>query len=108
MKASDLGELYSLLSMYQRTYGNVEDILIKEIEGRYEEAERLFCTSRDDRRPAAITNPRTAGRKPRCIPGEAEKILAFRQRGMTIRQIAAEMGCSTGYVHKLIYKHSKK
>ncbi len=42
MRASDLGELYTLLRMYQHTYGGISDELLAEISSRYKMVWELY------------------------------------------------------------------
>ena len=85
MRGTDLAELYTLLGMYDRTYGGVPEGLIESVKGVYEAAYR----DRDGE-IAEIANPRNAGRK----------------SGVTQEKIrkAGEMQCSVGHVHKLIHE----
>lgn len=92
MKRADLGELYSLLEMYGRTYGGVAEELLENIAAAYK---RQGGTG-------TIRNPRGAGRKSITGPEEIRKAKCLREKGYTIRRIAVEMGCSVGHVHKLI------
>lgn len=103
MKAADLGELYALLKMYQASYGEVPESLIKDIECRFKTTYTVCPTSKT---PLSITNPRGAGRKSKIEPEEKEQIKQMRSSGMAIREIAAKTGYSTGYVHKLIHEHN--
>ncbi|MGN0399400.1 MAG: helix-turn-helix domain-containing protein [Blautia sp.] len=100
MKKSDLAELYTLLEMYGRTYGEKEPvkILLEETKRLYEEA----------RGTGAIGNSRGAGRKGKYPEETKRKILELRKEGSSIRKIAEETGCSTGYVQKLINEHMHK
>lgn len=107
MKPSDLGELYTLLVMYQNVYGGVEDKLIAEIAGNYNTSAACICCGSGKKHAVApITNPRGAGRKRRNEPDEEEKIRQLRKSGKSIRAIASETGRSIGYVHKLINEHT--
>lgn len=102
MRPSDLGELYGLLTMYQQAYGGIGEEFFLEVRERYAESAHFFgCTEEIP----LITNPRAAGRKRKSNPEEVQKILELRKKGMTIRKIAVEMGCSVGLVHKLINEH---
>lgn len=92
MKRVDLGELYILLEMYERTYGGVPEELLESIAAAYK---RRGGTG-------MIRNPRGAGRKSITSPEEIGKAKCLREKGYTIRRIAGEMGCSVGRVHKLI------
>ena len=103
MRAADLGELYALLKMYQAVYGEVPENLIKDIEYRFKTTYTLCSTSKN---PICITNPRGAGRKSKIEPKEKEQITQMGSSGMTIREIAAKTGYSTGCVHKLIHEHN--
>ena len=102
MKATDLGELYVLLKMYQMVYREVPEWLIRNIENQ-------FKTTHEDKKgnikSFSITNPRGAGRKSNVAPEEKEKIVRLRRAGKTIREVASETGYSIGYVHKLIHEH---
>lgn len=103
MKATDLGELYVLLKMYQMVYEEVPEWLIGNIERRYK---TIYEVRNSNIRALSITNPRGAGRKSNIAPEEKEKILRLRRSGMTIREVASETGYSIGYVHKLIHEHN--
>lgn len=103
MKAADLGELYALLKMYQSVYGEVPESLIKDIRCRFKTICAVCSASGN---PISTTNPRGAGRKSKIEPEEREQITQMRNSGMTIREIAAKTGYSTGCVHKLIHEHS--
>lgn len=103
MKAADLGELYALLKMYQAVYGEVPENLIIDIECRFKTTYTVCSASKN---PVSITNPRGAGRKSTIEPEEKEQITQMRNAGMTIREVAAKTGYSTGYVHKLIHEHN--
>ena len=92
MKRVDLGELYSLLEMYEKTYGGVAEELLEGIAAAYKRQGGTGTTR----------NPRGAGRKSITIPEEIGKVKCLREKGYTIRRIAGEMGCSVGRVHKLI------
>lgn len=106
MRASDLGELYTLLRMYQHTYRGISDELLAEISSRYKMVWEL-CNKKE-RSIIPITNARGAGRKSRVTEEEKEKILKLHSKGKTIRETAAETGLSVGYVHKLIHEHKDK
>lgn len=103
MKATDLGELYVLLKMYQMVYREVPEWLIKDVEYRYK---TTYGVKSDDIGAVSITNPRGAGRKSNVGAEEKEKILRLHRSGMTIREVASETGYSIGYVHKLIHEHN--
>ena len=99
MKSSELGELYALLHMYQNVYGGVEGKLLAEIVDNYNISAACFCCNSENKQPVPpITNPRGAGRKRRNVPQEAAKIRQLRE---------SDTGRSTGYVHKLIYEHTR-
>ena len=102
MKAADPGELYALLKMYQSVYGEVPECLIKDVGYRFKTTHTVCSTSKD---AFSIKNPRGAGRKSNIGPEEKDKIMGMRRSGMTIREVAAKTGYSTGYVHKLIHEH---
>lgn len=104
MKAVDLGELYVLLEMYGRVYGGVSKELMEGIETAYEEAEKL---KGNYRRKETIRNPRGAGRTSTVTEEQIEQAIHLYRSGYKIRDIAAEMGRSVGYVHKLIHEHSR-
>jgi len=100
MKKSDLAELYILLELYGRTYGKMAEAeeLLTEMKRLYEEA----------RGTGEIGNSRGAGRKEKYPEETKRKILELRKEGNSIRKIAEETGCSTGYVQKLINEHMNK
>lgn len=95
MKRQDLEELYQLLTLYKRTYGNrhVEEIQ-KEVAERYE---RHYGKDIMKER-----NPRKAGRKRQYTEEDREKIRIKRGQGASIREIAKETGCSVGYVQGVL------
>lgn len=100
MKKSDLAELCILLEMYGRTYGETAEAkeLLSEMKRLYEEAGGT----------GEIRNSRGAGRKKKYLEETKRKILELRKEGNSIRKIAEETGCSTGYVQKLINEHMHK
>lgn len=107
MKPTELGELYALLSMYGQVYGGIGEELLLEVADKYDKAMTgRGCDKGNKGAKMSPNNPRGAGRKPREIEGEIEKILELRREGMTIREIALQAGCSTGRVHKLINERS--
>lgn len=103
MKATDLAELYTLLVMYGRVYGNVPEDLAEAVKREYEKA----AAGKKEKGPAvpAITNPRGAGRKSTVTEESIALAAGMKESGETIRGIAKRMGCSTGHVHKLIHEH---
>lgn len=105
MRPTDLGELYTLLSMYQNTYGSVPGGLMEQVIKRYQEAAACGQYGKGETSVPLITNPRGAGRKSHTDPGEKNRIIQMHHSGVSIRKIAAELGCSTGRVHKLIHEH---
>ena len=92
MKKTDLGELYSLLGMYERTYGGVPEALLDSIAAAYKRQGG----------EGNIRNPRGAGRKKATAWEEIQKVAELREKGYKIREIAGETGYSVGLVHKLI------
>lgn len=92
MKKTDLGELYNLLEMYERTYGGVPGRLLEAVMAAY----------RQQGGEGSIRNPRGAGRKKVTTQEEILEVRELREKGYKIREIAAETGYSVGYVHKLI------
>lgn len=105
MRPTDLGELYTLLSMYQSTYGGVPSGLTEQVEKHYREAARSPCSK--ERAPVPlVTNPWGAGRKSHTDPEVTSGIVRMRHSGASIRKIAAAFGCSVGHVHKLIHEHT--
>lgn len=105
MKPSDLGELYTLLTMYRNVYGGVEDKFLFEIAGNYNLSASCSGCGGKNHAVLPVTNPRGAGRKRRNNPDEAGRIRQLRKSGRSIRAIASETGRSVGYVHKLIHEH---
>lgn len=99
MRKSDLGELYTLLGMYRITYGGVPEELMGEVEAAYKRGIGVGFS---------VGNPRGAGRKSTITPEKIRKAEELRKKGHPIRKIAEEMGCSTGYVHKLIHEQWDK
>ena len=99
MRGTDLAELYTLLGMYDRTYGGVPEGLIESVKGAYEAAYR----DRDGE-IAEIANPRNAGRKSGVTQEKIRKAGEMHADGCSMREIAKEMQCSVGHVHKLIHE----
>jgi hypothetical protein len=104
MKATDLAELYWLLSMYQSTYelpvGRDMNDLLKDIQKVYEE-QAVSC-GRSTALPPKLSNPRGAGRKKVYTDTMKNEILQLHISGSTIRGIASQLKCSSGYVHEII------
>ena len=96
IRKTDLGELYTLLELYQRVYGEVPEGLLIKIEDRYKRAHG------PGERERQITNPRGAGRKSKITEERIRQAKELKRKGYKIREIGKEMGCSTGHVHKLI------
>ncbi len=101
MQLSDLCELYILVELYEKTYGQ-PGITI----GELKETVRKKCEERG--MTDVIRNTRNAGRKKKYSEETDRKIVDRYRQGRTIREIASETGCSTGYVQKLIYEHRHK
>ncbi len=98
MKLADLRELYTLVELYERTYGQPGITA-----GELKESIRRKCEERGV--PSDIRNARDAGRKKKYSEETDREIVEGYQYGKSIRKIAAETGCSTGYVQKLIFEH---
>ncbi len=94
MKRTDLCELYILLELYERTYGQsgITAVELKEcVRQKCEEQGMAGC----------IKNARNAGRKKKYSEETDRKVMKEYGQGKSIRKIAAETGCSTGYVQKI-------
>lgn len=113
MSFGELGELYRLFRKYEQIYGRVDtkgnaDILTQ-LKVEYEtRAYRINGPSGWCLVPAKISNARNAGRLGKFSDGEQDTIIAKRKEGMTIREVARQMHCSVGYVHKLISEHDRE
>lgn len=96
MKRQDLEELYLLLEVYERTYGgrNVREMK-EELSARYREGNGGGNISEK-------RNPRGAGRKSQYTEEERKRIRELREKGMAMRKIAEETGCSVGYVQGVL------
>ncbi len=101
MQLSDLCELYILVELYEKTYGQ-PGITI----GELKETVRKKCEGRG--MTDIIRNARNAGRKKKYSEETDRGIVDGYKQGKSIRKIASETGCSTGYVQKLIYEHRNK
>lgn len=101
MSPADLCELYTLMELYEKTYGQA-GITAAELK----ETVRKKCEERGV--TGNIKNERKAGRKKKYSKETDRKILEGHKSGKSIRKIAAETGCSTGYVQKLIYEQRHK
>ncbi len=96
MKGQDLLGLYQLLMLYAKTYGSSEaEQLLNEVSERY-------SNNYGGGRISEKKNPRKAGRKRQYTEEGKNKIKSFRKKGMTIREIAKETGCSVGYVQGVL------
>lgn len=95
MKRQDLEELNQLLRLYERTYGSREAVeLLKEVGERYRKRyEEDIMEKR---------NPRKAGRKKRYPESKKKQIRELRKKGLSIREIGVETGCSVGYVQGVL------
>ena len=104
MKRQDLLELYQLLELYERTYGERNRLsrggLKKEIRQKYAEA-----TGRDI---SQGRNPRNAGRKKKYTDEENELVVELYRKGESLRQISKETGCSVGHVQDVIRERKNK
>lgn len=105
MRPADLGELYTLLSMYQNTYGHVPEGFIGQVINHYQETISCGSCSKGKVSVPLITNPRGAGRKSHADLEEISRMVQMHRSGASIRRIATEFGCSIGRVHKLIHEH---
>lgn len=105
MRPTDLGELYTLLTMYQDTYGSVPERFLEQVAEKYHAAAAVRHRDAESSSIPLITNPRGSGRKSKVKPEEKEQIFYLHKSGRTIREIAVETGYSTGLVHKLIHEH---
>lgn len=98
MTRKDLIELYQLISLYKRTYPlrNADAVadLMNEISSIYSE-----ITGNDIR---TAHNPRLAGRHPKYDNAIKERILLLHSTGSSHRAISSEIGCSYGYVQKIL------
>ena len=103
MKETDLAELYTLLGMYESSYGGVEEELIESVKAAYQAA----CRNRNGE-AGEITNPRKAGRKSGVTREKIQRAGEMHAKGRSMREIAREMECSVGHVHKLINEHRNR
>lgn len=71
MRVTDLGELHTLLTMYQDTYGSVPEGFIEQVAEQYHTAAIGHCDAESASIPR-ITNPRGAGRKSKVKPEDKE------------------------------------
>lgn len=95
MKRQDMEELSQLLGLYERTYGSREaGDLLKEISERYRNSYKENILEK--------RNPRNAGRKRRYKEEKKGELRDLREKGLTIREIARETGCSVGYVQGVL------
>ena len=97
MRQQDMVEMYQLLTIYRITYPNNETIvdeLLEDIERRYS---KVYGG-----RIASKRNPRNAGRKPKYTEEKDQEIKAFREEGLSYRQIAGKCGCSLNHVQTVL------
>ena len=101
MSRTDLAELYTLLKMYDRSYGGVPVEMVESVKEAYKGS-----AGRDKEGIPEITNPRGAGRKSGVTMEQISQARQLHEQGHSMRKIAEEMGCSVGHVHKLINEHA--
>ena len=101
MRKQDLIELYQLLNMYLDTYEPENSITLTQVISILNE-KYANRTHGEDLKLAR--NPRGAGRHCKYSPQTARLIVRLRAEGKSIREIAAEVKCSPGYVQKLLSK----
>lgn len=101
MSLADLRELYTLMELYEKTYGQ-PGITVAELKERVKKK----CEERGE--AGNIKNARKAGRKKKYSKETDRKIVERHKSGKSIRKIASETGCSMGYVQKLIFEHKHK
>lgn len=95
MKRQDMEELSQLLCLYERTYGSREaGELLKEVSDRYRNQYKENILEK--------RNPRNAGRKRQYTEEKKGELRELRKKGLTIREIARETGCSVGYVQGVL------
>lgn len=101
MSLADLRELYTLMELYEKTYGQ-PGITVAELKERVKKK----CEERGE--VGNIKNARKAGRKKKYSKETDRKIVERHKSGKFIRKIASETGCSMGYVQKLNFEHKHK
>ncbi len=101
MSPADLSELYTLMELYEKTYEQ-SGKTIEELK----ESVRKKCEERGV--TGNIKNARKADRKKKYSKETDREIAEGYKSRKSIRKIASETGCSTGYVQKLIFEHRHK
>ena len=99
MTRKDMEELYQLLCVYRRTYTEKEETaerIAADLETRYQ--------SVYGRKIIYAGNPRNAGRKRKYTEETDVRIAELRRKGLSLRRIAEEEGCSLGKVQKALKK----
>ena len=99
MRRQDLVELYQLIGLYERTYGEDWGKKKEGIENTY-----YRITGKAIRE---ARNPRGGGRKRKYREEENQAILEGYQNRKSLRQIAREVGCSVGHVQDVIREKRK-
>lgn len=95
MKRQDMEELSQLLGLYERIYESREaGNLLKEVSERYRNRYKENILEK--------RNPRKAGLKRQYSEDKRKELRKFREKGLTIREIARETGCSVGYVQGVL------
>ena len=94
MRRQDLVELYQLVCLYERTYGEDWGKRKEGIENRYNQ-----ITGKEIQE---ARNPRGGGRKRKYGEEENQAILEGYRDRKSLRQIAREAGCSIGHVQDVI------
>lgn len=109
----ELLEKAQFLRNYAKTLENENQRLKHRLEEKNAEIERLRTSMNNVKRselvPLSVINEqitkqnrKNAGRKPVLSGEQREEIVILRKKGLSIRAIAEQIGCSVGTVHRVL------
>lgn len=102
MEEKDLGELYTYLELFDRTYGGYEEevkVLLAGIEAVYKAEYPCEDAAGALRR---LRNPRNAGRHMRYTEKDKDRVRALRHDRKSVREISRETGLPKSTVSRLL------
>lgn len=102
MAAKDLCELYTSLELFRETYADCEN----EAEKLLKCIKSIYIRQYGGDSPAALRNPRGAGRKSIYSEKAKEQVAEMWRQGKSYRTIALESGIPKSTVHRLMGKNS--
>ena len=102
MVEKDLGELYTYLELFNRTYTGYEEETGKILCG-IEKAYTEITGSKDPQKSLrGLRNPRNAGRKTTHTEQEAKEVLRLSEEGLSVREISGQTGIAKSTVSRIL------